>query len=214
VNDTISKAIFLMLGWVLGLIGASITDLLRDWRRLRLIKRAVRTELQELRVRLAGVVFQVAAHFGRVDRDLLKWLTAAMEGYSGALMEGLVDFRPLLAATDEQLREISGKLRAAAGVSLIFRRYQLSFLDKHIDQLSHLDVAAQAKLLDIRTQLALLTEMVDEAQYFYRLTFQSNLTDTAKGALDKNIDQSHELVGQRSKFLVERIGAYLTADDA
>lgn len=213
-SDAIGKAIFLVVGWVLGLVGSSIIDLLRDWRRVRLIKRAVRTELQELRVRLVGVVFQVASHFGRVDKNLLQWLAVTQEGYSGALVGELVDFRPLLAATDEQLRETSGKLKAAAGVSLIFRRYQLSFLDKHIDQLSHFDVAAQAKLLDIRAQLGLLTEMVEEAQYFYRLTFQSSLTDVAKSALDKNIDKSHELVAQRARFLAERIGSYLAADGA
>lgn len=211
-NDTVAKIRFLVVGWVLGLIGSSITDFIRDWRRVRLFKRAVRTELQELRVRLVGVVFQVAAHFGRIDRNLLQWLEAAMEGYSGALVGQLVDFRPLLAATDEQLREMSDKLKATAGISLIFRRYQLSFLDKHIDQLAHFDVAAQARLLDIRAQLGLLTEMVEEAQYFYRLTFQSSLADTAKDALDKNIDNSHELVAQRSKFLVEKIGSYLAAD--
>lgn len=68
-----TEALFLLLGWFLGLFGPSLTDLIQRPSRRRQIRKSLEVELRELRYKLSMVAVTLATNGGTVDRALIEW---------------------------------------------------------------------------------------------------------------------------------------------
>jgi hypothetical protein len=202
---------FLIVGWLLGLLAAIIHDVIRERKTTARARQAIRVELEELRYRLAGVVYQVAGHAGMLDRSLAEWLQATASEYKGTYKreEKKLDLKPLLEATDEQISAMTMSLKAKPGKVLTFRKYQLPFFDANLNQLSSFTPQEQASLLDIRAQLHLFHDLVDDAHFFHQLTFDSSLSEANRGNVESNLREAHSLIAERAKGIANRIGDFL-----
>ena len=81
--NTAESALFVFLGWLLGLLGPIIVDTIRKKRDIRDVRAALETEVHELQYRLAGAAYFVEMRFGDVNRKFLEWLRPILVSYRG-----------------------------------------------------------------------------------------------------------------------------------
>ena len=177
-NAIFITALLIFLGWLLGLLGPIIIDAIRKKKRNAEIRNAVLTELHEARNRLASTIFIIQSRFGEFDRQLLEWLLTVIESYRGANPNAdlIAAIRRLLAADDAQIADLAQQVQAPAGGALGVKKYSTLYLDSRHADLGGFSETAQALLIDIRARFDLYNEEVDQARYFFRLTFQPGIT--------------------------------------
>jgi hypothetical protein len=206
-----SKLLFLVVGWVLGLASHLIIEEYRRWRERRDLKLTLRSELHELQYRLALVAWQVHQRFGRLDRALLDWFRPIVIGYKGVNADPkfVAAFQSLAAVPPDQLdRDIkaaAGMFKAPAGTALVLKKYAAGFLDSRVSSLSSLDSELVSRLSEIRSQLAFINEDVDQARFYFQLTYNSSLSDGNRNRAEQSLSSVQEGAVTRCRQIVDQI---------
>jgi hypothetical protein len=190
-DETLANVLFLFLGWLLGLLSPIIVDANKRRRENREVRVALQTELKELKFRLACVVYFVEMRFGEVNRKFLEWLHPIVKDYSGLNPSDsiLKSIESQLDLNDQQINALAEHSKAAPEGGLSLKKYAVPLLESKFALLSAFDTQFQNRLMEIRTHLSLLNEEVDQARYYFRLTFDSGVTtDNHARAVDNLIN--------------------------
>lgn len=147
--NTIWNTILLVfLGWLLGLLGPIIVDVIKTRHKNIEIRKAIIAELNETRLRLAIAVYQIESGFGSFDRNLLAWILPILEGYKGpnpstSLAESI---HKQLSFDDLQLEAFAKQNKAKPGGALGLRN-----TISHILMLALLILVDSVKHLSLRS---------------------------------------------------------------
>jgi len=200
------QILFLVIGWLLGLLSPIIVDLFTKKRRLAEVERGLLVELGELKFSLASTTLAVAGAIGAWDREYLTWLKAAFESYRGARDE---DRKPLL-ATVTGLLELDDQQLAAAGrsmgapISPALRKHHLPYLESRLDYLAGLGPDAQRQLLEIQAQAGVINELLDDIRFCLGKSFDS-LPPSTRQAIDASLQNSYRAVLHASRNGVDLV---------
>ncbi len=202
------QILFLVLGWLLGLLSPVVADLFTKKRQLAEMRRGLLVELGELKFSLAGTTLAVAGAIGAWDREYLSWLKSVLESYRGARDE---DRKPLL-ATVSGLLDLDDQQLAAAGrsmgapVSPALRKHRLPYLESRLDHVADLGPDAQRQLLEIQSQLGGINELLDDIRFCLGKSFDS-LPPSTRQAIDASLQSSYRAVMQSSRHAADLVGA-------
>ncbi|WP_116811182.1 hypothetical protein [Steroidobacter cummioxidans] len=207
-DDTLSKTLFLFLGWLLGLFSPVIVDAIKRRRENREIRDALRIELSELRYRLACAHYFIQMRFGTVDRALLSWVSPILKNYTGLNPSENISksIEMQLSLDDGQIAALARNDKASPDAGLSVKKYTAPLLESKFALLSGLDTPLQNRLLEIRTNLNLLNEEVDQSRYYFQLTFNSGVTENNRSRAVDNLGQCYLNLASRAKNVADHIG--------
>jgi hypothetical protein len=179
---------FLTLGWLLGLFGPWLTDLIqRPYRRAQ-IRKSLFIELNGLRYKIGSVVFVIASHNGAVDRSLLEWLEPIMNSdetdYENILPPNVL--KSLLSLSDREIEQLASSAEKR-GDSLNLKHYDDPFLTASISSLSLFTPEFQRLALGIHSQLALINGEIDVANGSLEKTFVPSLNEATHAVVRSNL---------------------------
>lgn len=162
--------------------------------------------MKEIKFRLILGVFLIAQKFGTYDRDLLNWLDPLIKKFSDTDLKQklLKTIEALLKLNDEQLYALSQQ-RKAQTKALSLKTFSLPFLDSKISTLSLFDTKFQNTILEIRSQVNLLSEEIEQARFFYEKTFDSTLNQENHAIISQNLRDSYQHIANVSRRIVDRI---------
>ncbi|MBI5471861.1 MAG: hypothetical protein HY961_05900 [Ignavibacteriae bacterium] len=170
-DDTTEKVVFVLLGWLLGLLSPLIVDTIRKRIEVSEICTALREELSELRYQLALLVYLIDNHFGKFDRSNLEWFKSAIQSYKGVheveIFRSAVE--KFLKLSDEQLTTLAADGKAPPEKTLSLKKYSVPLVDAKITSLYSLDPKTLGHLLELKRSISLLNEETDLSRYFYGL---------------------------------------------
>lgn len=202
--------LFLIIGWLLGLLGPLLTYLFKKPYLKRQLRSSLFVELRDLRFRLAHVVFVIASHNLTLDRRLVEWLKPILHSdkvsYSNVLSVESLDLMSSL--DDDQLRALVMSM-PSTGDSLTFKKYRLPFLTANISSLSLFTPEFQRLALDILAQLEMMHEQIDVSRFNYEKTFETSLSDDQLHAVHTNLKHSYEVISEQSRKLCDTIKTLL-----
>lgn len=190
-NDFWQKIVLLIIGWLFGLLGPAVVDLIRTRRHITSLKAALITELQELEIRLAESAFYLAERTGKLDRTFLRWLLAAYERYRGAYVDDEMPalVRKLIEQQEGELRSAAQRRAAArTGQGVMLRKYPVPVLEAILPYLPYISVRVQQELLELKTTLAILEQIDVDARYQYTLTFNKEVMTTMPDLIRQNME--------------------------
>lgn len=199
----------LFLGWLLGLLAPIIVDAQRRKREDGLGRVAIKTELANLRVKLAFAACTIEEHQGNMTRVMLEWVVKHLGTPHSDQKLTLVSsaLKELLEAPDEQLSQYFTSKKARPGKSISLQRYSTPLLDARVSALWSFDTASQRVLLEIRSALDITSEIVERATYFTNLTFQKLENGNHQRALE-NVSGCYDQYAAQAKRIVELIGVF------
>jgi hypothetical protein len=202
--DALINAIFILLGWMLGLLSPRIVDLMqRPYRRSEL-KRSLFLELEDFRVRLASAIYVFASSRGSVDRELLLFIEPILrsdkvypQSKEIADAVGL-----MLKLTDNEIGAIS--LRGASKTGgLTIKKYSLPFLNSQLSSLYLFSPEFQRISLKIASRLEIINDEIDTAMFNYKKTFDSLSTENYAIVLQNYNYSSHQIAIQYRALIAD-----------
>lgn len=205
-GDSVEKILFLLLGWAFGLLGPAIVDAIKRQREVIQVRNALLGELHEVKYRLALSAYYTEKRFGAVDRPYLQWLRCIVLEYKGDKPKdsilALVDGQ--LGMTDDQIALIAKRELADSESGLTLKKYLVPLLDSRIPSLWFFESRFQQLLLEVRAELNLLNEEVDQARYYFGLTF-TKLEGDNPARVHGNLTESYRQIAKRAKLAVDKI---------
>ncbi len=205
-EDTIEKLLFLALGWLLGMLGPVVTDAIKRRRENAQVKLALAAELREVSYKLALANYLVNIHFGTVDRAYLQWFQGATANYKGPSFTETTQpsVEMQLALPEAQLAALVRAQTAKRGTNIVTQKVIVPLLDARVSSLWYLENRVQVLLLDIRSNINLLNELVDQARYYNGLTF-GKLEGENYEVVVGNLEGCHRQYAERAKRIVTKI---------
>jgi hypothetical protein len=201
------QILFLVLGWVLGLLSPVVFDALTKKRRQAEVRQAVLVELAEMKLSLASETFPVAGSVGAWDRDYLTWLKAVLESSRGARdaeRQQLLDtVTGLLGLDDQQLAATARSAVLPASPAL--RKHRLPYLEANLEVLASLRPEALRQLLEIQAQVGVINELLEDVRFCLGKSFDS-LPPSTRQAIDSSLQTSYRAVVRSSRQAADLIG--------
>jgi hypothetical protein len=207
VKDFVSPATLILFGWLLGILSPALIEIIRRHRDLPLLLSAIRTDLAELRIVLAFTAFGLRSGSGELDRKYLEWTKNVLATYNGneEIRRSAEFVATLLAAPDQDIEGVSKAwaARRAGGHSL--KKFYAHTIDASLPTIWQLSGPLQTELLDISRRLTHLNEEVEQAQYYFHLTFES--TGQNHAIANANLKSSYRNIANMACIVVDRIDA-------
>jgi len=205
-EDTIEKLLLLTLGWLLGMLGPVVTEAIKKRRENCQVRLALAAELREVSYKLALANYLVNIHFGTVDRPYLQWLQGVTSNYKGPSLTETTQpsIEMQLGLPEVQLVALVRAQTAEKGKNIVTQKVIVPLLDARVSSLWYLENRVQVLLLDIRSNINLLNELVDQARYYSGLTFGKLEGENYNLVVD-NLDGCHRQYAERAKRIVTKI---------
>lgn len=205
--------LFLLVGWLLGLAAPIIVDRIRERRQTAQIKSSVLIELTEIQYKLALTVYELSMRIGIWDRSVLEWLKSILEDYAGVRAEARIaeSIERLLACSDKDLAAAAERGKAVRIGAVGFRKYNTPFIDGHKGNLALLPTDLQNLLIEVKAQLAILNEQIDDARFFYRKTFDSDISPENYAIVEKNLKGVYADMCQHAQNIADLVSKCLKA---
>lgn len=97
---------------------------------------------------------------------------------------------------------------------LSVRKYRVPYLDSNVGDLGIFDEQSRAEILDVRAQLEMFNEEVDEARVYQKMTFDLHDSVINHPIACQLVQNSYKNLGQRAKQIADRIGSILNRQSA
>jgi len=150
--DAVDKLLWLLLGWLFGLLSPGIAERIRRKHRRVDVARSVKDELSQLRYLMAVVAYTMRARSAQVSDDFLDWLRPIVRNYRGPeanskFAEALDLSRSKL--TEEQRRAIDTALNSPTR-GLAVKQQFLPVVEAMTSELSICPLEFQRRVLQIK----------------------------------------------------------------
>lgn len=198
----------IILGWLLGLLSPMIVDTIRKRYRKKEVRQGIITELSDLRLRMATAVYRFESHFGTYDRALVNWLIPILENHNSQTEIGdcLKGIKEKAAFDDQAFHECAKRQKEQPYKGLSVKKYRVPYLDSNIGELGIFDERSRAAILDVRAQLEMYNEEIDEARLYQKLTFDLRDSEINHPIAYQLVQNCYKNLGQRAKQIADRIG--------
>lgn len=201
------QILFLVLGWVLGVLSPAVAAWLTRQRRLAEVRSGLRVELEELRFSLAAATFAVAGALGGWDREHLSWLKATLDGYRGPRLDERRQLQDtvagLLNLDDQQLAAAARGMGMPTAPAL--RKYRLPYLESAMGAVAALGPDTQRQLLEIQAQVGVINALFDDIHFCLGKSFDS-LPPSTRQAIDASLQSSYRATLHASRGAADLAG--------
>ena len=173
-TDLPEKIALLFVGWLLGILGPIVVDVVRQRKENALGRGAILTELNELAAMLSLAAYTVRSDLGIVDRTFLEWIKKDLELHAKTpeVQKHITYFRTQLSWSDEEREKLSNHLVNRKGKATVMQHYPVPLLDARVSAMLSFSTKFQRQLLQIRRNVALLDDLVDRSRNYHDLTFK------------------------------------------
>ena len=139
------------------------------------------------------------------------WVLPVFKTYQGAYATDplLRSLESMMNLSEEQLAALSETQKTDGSRSLTLRKHSTPLLDAHIGSLAIFPPGFQGNVLEIRTQLNLLNDLIDDAKSYHKMTFQSDLSEENYASVRQDLERSYKLIAERTKTIADSIGRFL-----
>jgi len=200
------EALFIILGWLLGLLGVPIVSRIEKYYRRKDIKKAIFSELKNTEIRLAATYYKILMHLGIRDKSSLSWLKNIYEQHRADCPKDILEaMEKILQAPDGQFNAVTSFLKAADNMSLGLKTFSLPFTESILEHLSVFDTEFQKDIFEVRDKIGLLNEEIENAMFYFRLTFDPTCMNVNKDIIRINLKDDYTNIQKICRGIVDKI---------
>jgi hypothetical protein len=200
------NALYILLGWVLGLFSPRIIDIIQKPNRRKKIRESLFIELEELSRKLSANTYLIYDQRGMIDRAFLNWIKPIMGPVKRrhAELSFGEKFDKTLTLTDEQIQSLfQGEKDKRKHYTL--KKSDVPFLDLQIINLSLFTPEFQRLVMRIRSQVRAINEEIDKAWFNYTKTFDSGLSTNNHALVQANMHEANMNAAQMCRDVCDDI---------
>ncbi len=196
--------LYLILGWLSGIISPGIVERIRRARRRRDLVRSILSELSDLEYMMASVAYLMRGKLATVTDEFLDWFMPIVARYDGpgkpkGLEEALVKSRKI---SEQQRREFY-LLKQDEGRGLTLKQYSLPFLQSVSNELPICSLDFQRRILHVKGRLDVFNQHVLFLQTLFMKTFE--VTGENYEAVTTNLSEGYSQIAEIAKDIANAI---------
>jgi hypothetical protein len=200
------EALYIMLGWLFGLLSQRIVTRIERHYKRNDLKKAIFSDLKNQAVQLTAVYSKIQMHLGLSDKESLSWVKNIHKKYRDDCPRRVLEtMEKLLQAPDEQFKIATNLLKIEDNISLSLKTYSLPFIESISEHLSIFEPEFQRKILEIQSQINILNEETEIATFYYRLTFDPLCMKTNTYIIRSNLKENYNEIQHRCRIIVDKI---------
>jgi len=89
------------------------------------------------------------------------------------------------------------------------KKHSLALLDANIAYLQKFNPVLRARFIEIKTHLGYMNEVIDDARYYFRLSFQKDISNENYKIADTNMVDSYKVYAEQARLVIDVIGKIL-----
>jgi DNA repair ATPase RecN len=201
------KVALILFGWLLGLLSPIVADAIKTRYKKEEFRKAIISELKGIQYRLAGNVYSLNRRFGKIDKQLLLWVSEIFKSYTGIYAEtrSMEALERQLKLSDEELEDLGEIMKPDKREALTLRKFTTPFLDSHIGSLSLFSQDFQLKLFEIKSQLGFLNDQIEDAKFYFQRTFGPDLSTNNYDLISSNLEECYRSIAEKAKTIADAI---------
>jgi hypothetical protein len=205
-SSMLESLVILVVGWFLGLLAPVISDAIKTKRDVVATYTAMRSELNEVGLRMVLAAYSVAMYLGIADREFLKWVKDSLVLYKGdePKEEIVKSIEMKLLWPPEQLAA-QNVSEAAKGVQAkVLVKFAVPFVDARVSDFHLMDGIVQLQLLLVQADVRMLDDLVDQSRTYFHLTF-GQLEGTNYATVTENLRGVYLQYMKRCRIAADRL---------
>ena len=205
-----SAAVGAIFGAVIGFIGAIILDEYRRWRTKKLLHRALKVQLIELRHTVACVAFSIRSARGRLDKPFLNNVIPIIKGYEGPdRIEALCsELEKLGDLKDEDIERLNNDRRAAPRDKAL-KEVSIPLSRSQPESITLLPSDIFMKVINLELTLESWNQDVNRLRSWFEKTFDETLSSNNRKRIEGNIEACYDNITVQGERITEKATATL-----
>ena len=90
-----------------------------------------------------------------------------------------------------------------SGIAL--KKYSMALLESNLTSLSKFDAVLRGHLLEIKTHIGFINEIVDDTRFYFQLSFQNGISPTNYEIANTNMIDSYKNYSSQARVVIELI---------
>jgi len=206
--------LLVFFGWFLGIAGTLGVERYNEWKRRRRFIAGLRIELARLQAGMAVIFWNLSDREGAVGREEIEWIVSRTE--RAVDDESVNSFRSNFVTarnlSDDEIAALRAAGRARRHQAVSLRTYGLPFLETNLSDLAGIaDSQTVSNVLNVRAQLGMFNEMVQETREFHRMTFDSSLTPDNHTRVLSVVENGYAALRKRAKWIADLLDSSLAS---
>ena len=208
------EAVYIILGWLFGVLTPSITNRISNHYEKDKLQRIIVEDLKDLKKRLVFLPYKINSDYGTVDKELFIWIKEQTQNFkelesdfeSKKLLKD--DFAKINSKSDKESIKYIEQLNCLGkkdNPAFHFKKMTTSVIDSNLINIGMLDSKFLAKLLEVKFQINVFNEEINNVNEYLKMTFNSNITNTNHQIITKEIDSKNLLISEKAIYIVEKI---------
>jgi hypothetical protein len=183
--------LYLLLGWLIGIISPGIAERIRREHRRRELVRSILSELTALQYMMAIVAHVMRGKLATVTDEFLDWIAPIVARYDGpekpkGQEEALAKTRKI---SEQQRREVDLYINSRKGRGLALKQYSLPFLQSVSNELPICSLDFQRRVLHVKGRLDVFNQHTSFLQAQFNKTFE--VTDGDYESVTTNLSEGY-----------------------
>lgn len=209
------QTIFIILGWLLGVLSPSLTDRISHHYKKDALQRIIISELKDLKKRLAFIPFLVNPKYGTLNKELVVWTKEQTQDCVGFEFNDTLkkNFAKLNFKNDADLTQLINLYNSVSQddePAFHFKKLETSVIDSNFMNIGILDSEFITKVLEIKFQINALNQEIQSVDEHLKMTFDSNITNNNHQIIKMIIKNKNLLISKKAIYIVEKINLIIT----
>lgn len=211
ISGDLSNYIFLILGWLLGLLGTYIIDHLKKRTKKKEVKKGIMNEIKRIRAILVGNAVSLTMKFGNYNKAIISLIYENIDDFSDEI--GFEKFKELIEKyiqlDDEQLKLISTNYQNTKTTDAVnLKSVKHPYIDANISLISLFDQKFQRFITRFIASINQFNEEIYQSRFYYEKTFDISIGKENHKIIQANLLDSYNLISKKSVEIVSLINQY------
>ncbi len=208
-TDIIYNIIWIILGWLLGIISPWISNYIANEYKRKTLISIIKSELTDIKHRLAWIPFQVLPKYSLLTEDKLIWIRDNVWDFlnypeNSDSYTNIIEYLKDEGKLKEFLLSINSKsVDYKAGFG--FKKIELSLIDSNQINFFLLDTDLITGIIDIKYQINTLNEEIWNTLSYLMKTYDSTLTEENYEIITEQIKRNNIFIADRAQIIVNKI---------
>jgi len=201
---------YLIIGWILGLFSTFIVRLFDNKRERNLFKKKLYSELNLIMPRIIGIYYALNTSLGNMDKEKLNWTYDMANKYPDGLKKEIIEnIKKLKEQDDSEIKAFSLQSIKDKSIGKTIIKFDAPILQSYDNAISLFKIDFQKDFLAIRFRINWMNELIELSQYFFRKTFDSNLSPENHKVISSNEIKSYRDIADLTKSIAEIISNFM-----
>ncbi len=208
------EIILIIIGWLLGMFSSLFIEKYKNYSKRKEVKKGIKSELNELRLRLAATNLELTFRIGDITLEYARWIKPyyklLFESETFAYLRTVPKIdNPITHLPDDEFQRcliisINRKKDSIVITTPSVPKIVLPYTDSNYGSISLLKEKLLFQIAQLKKDIISINDCIDDVKYYHNKTFEE-LSESNRKVVEYNIDKNVLSIRDKTKYIIKLI---------